>query len=153
MAGLLIPAIVDMTGHYLGSSVRRSSLWWLLPGSSTVLQPLVPPLLLGRMSSLYQRLQQMWLSPLSGSVPLEHPAVGWLNMMQLLPQQHIRTEISPPKFEGNLPMKGTLAPEQERNRKICEIGHSTKWHCGGHVIIDHFERFEHANLFTKSRRK
>ena len=117
MAGLLIPAVVDMTGHYLGSSVRRSSLWSLLPGSPTVLQPLVPPSLLRSMSSLYQRLQQMWLSPLSGSVLLEHPAVGWLNMMQLLPQQHIRTEVSPPKFEGNLPMKGTLAQKRKETAK------------------------------------
>ena len=32
---------------------------------------------------------------------------------------------------------------------MCEIGRSTKWHCGGHVMTDHFERFEHANLFVK----
>lgn len=24
----------------------------------------------------------------------------------------------------------------------------TRWHCGGQVMVDHFDRFEHANLFV-----
>ena len=28
---------------------------------------------------------------------------------------------------------------------------NTQWHCGGQVMTDHFDRFEHANLFVNQR--
>jgi hypothetical protein len=28
---------------------------------------------------------------------------------------------------------------------------NTQWHCGGQVFTDHFDRFEHANLFVNQR--
>lgn len=28
---------------------------------------------------------------------------------------------------------------------------STDWHCGGQLMTDHFDRFEHANLFVNQR--
>jgi hypothetical protein len=28
---------------------------------------------------------------------------------------------------------------------------NTQWHCGGQVMIDHFDRFERANLFVNQR--
>ena len=49
-----------------------------------------------------------------GSGLRERLVAGKPNMMQRPPQQHTRTASSLSKFEGNLPIWRTLAPEQKK---------------------------------------